>query len=336
MHYHKIFPTLVLGAVLFMGSSCTRSLSNIGGTLQNATPTDKMGEIEYYNLAIDQGNEVQDSIRSYKSDYESYLSLKAVNDEKTCDYSRPVLVEQSYTTAKKKLVDEKPEMVDAEKQKTVEEKVTPFLASYQALNDYAKEFEDYCDREQFKDDEGVKITEYETGFETKMNEAIDNTAALLKVVSDLQKNVDLGIDPNTTKPNEVAGLITDKLTTEIDTIYNELFPIYGQAIAEGQTADFVPVQQAFATLQADITTEQAHASSVGLNNDQILKAAFNSYMDRIDDFTTEMEKLTRDQEGGEITADNIADYDDSLLSAYNGVISAHNVLVQALSSYVAL
>lgn len=327
--------SLLLATALVGGCASLDKIQDASDNLADVA-SGKMSELEYYNLVIDKTNDIQDDLDSYGSDYDSYISFKDVSDENTCNYTAPILVETSYTDAKKELVDAQLAMEDADKQAKVEEQLFPFLEAYNELNTYALAFEDYCDREQYKDDDGAKITEYEDGLVTKLDDLAIQHSALLDTVEGFQDEVDLGIDENSTKPDEVAVLIQNELTDKVEAFYETAFTPYAQAVADGEEADFAPVKTAYDELVADIDTQEQRGQDVGLDTDTILSASFTNYIESVRGVTVEGEKLVRDQAAGSITSETIYDYDDSLLTAYNNVIDNHNYLVEALDSYVQL
>lgn len=331
--FQRVTTGAVFGLIALVGVGCQKG----GDVINNITDSasGKMSELDYYNLVIEHANNLSENIEDYSSSLDTYDTFAYSREEKTCDYKKPAAftIEQEFTDAKTALGDDV-KMESEENQAKVKEKLTPYFDSYQKLMDAGTAFTDYCEHEKYKDDDGAQIEPLYNGVSAAIDDASTKQSELFAVVKELQKGVDLGIDENTDKPNEVAILIQNDLTDKVEVSYKDAFTPYAEKVLAGEEADFAPVQQSYDDLMADLAAQREKGASVGLPEDTMLGAAYTNYMDSIDKYNTELEKLSRDQKNGEVNAENITTYDDSIVSAYDGVITSHNSLVDSLESYV--
>ncbi|OGY85874.1 MAG: hypothetical protein A2233_00060 [Candidatus Kerfeldbacteria bacterium RIFOXYA2_FULL_38_24] len=338
-----LLTVLVVGGLVFMGAGCGKNglVSSITNTVSDTVSdvadnaSGKMSELDYYNLVIEHANKLSGNIDEFNSSLDTYDTFAYAREDKTCDYKKPAIftVTQEFDEAKSVLVTSKPTMEDATKQAAVEAKFTPYFDGYQAMLDSAQTFNDYCTSEKYKDDNGEKIQVYYDDLVAKIDEVTAKQSDLFAIIKEYQNGIDLGIDENTTKPNEMVILIENELTDKTESIYQNAFTPYAQDVLDEKEADFAPVQAAYDDLIADLATQKGRGESAGISQDTMLGTSYDLYLEQVNSFGVELEKLARDQKNGEVNADNILDYDQKLSQAYQSIISSHNSIVDLLDSY---
>lgn len=314
---------ILIALLFFLGAGCKQQTD----TTNNSSGM--MSELEYYNLVIEQSNTIKANLDVYQEEYQMMM----FNSGGECTYIRPDGVEEIHTTVHHNVIEKAPTMEEPEKQKKVEEKLTPYIESFAQLNEYAAEFETFCDTYTDSPDTQTKQREYEDGIVAKINEVISAQTDLFALVQEYQKEIDLGIDPNTEKPNEMAVLIQNTLTDQIEDLYEDDFTPFTQALIDGTDVDITQLEEPTSDLKKLVLEQEQRAHSVGLPADPTLKSAYAEYMESVEQVVIILETTIEDYQGGHVNADTITDYDDLMVEAYDAVIAHHNELVTVLETY---
>src|SRR3989339_691689 len=157
-------------------------------------------------------------------------------------------------------------------------------------------------------------------------------------IKQFQSEIDFNIDKNTTKPDEMAILIQNALTGDVDDV-QEAYSIYAQEtlnLNEEAIVHYAPVKTTYEKLLSDIEKYKQKADSIKLADVTVLGINYTAYLQAIDRYTIEFEKLTRDAENAGVHADNIITYDDRIVAEYKNVIDSHNTLVDSLDTYASM
>jgi len=227
--------------------------------------------------------------------------------------------------------------------KSIQDKVEPkfkdFIESYQVLVEAHNQFSDYCSRESYKDDGGVQIKILVEDVKNKLDVFQDKSTNLSKIVEEIQEGIDLGIDENTTDPQEIIVLSSDTITADAKKAYRA-YNTWLKDKVDGGDPSVAEMKSAHEKLKADLNKYTKKSEALNAEEQDLVGTHFASYLDAVKKFDVEYEKFVRDAENGAITGEKLNELVESeqeywggkITETYNGVIDAHNLIV-SVSSY---
>jgi len=261
------------------------------------------------------------------------------DNEKECRYGGGTTSELEAMEDQSSLLGSSVSLSDKSVQDKVEPKFEAFIDAYSDLVTAHNEFNDYCDRESYKDDGGAQIKTLAEDLKNKLNTFQDADDNLSEVIEGIQDSIDIGIDENTTDPQEVIVLASDTITKDAKKAYRA-YNTWLKSKLEGDNPDAAEMKSAHTDFKADLDKYTKKAEAVNAEADSTMGTHFSSYLDAVKEFDVEYEKFVRDAENGNITGERLDElmeaeqgyWGGEITETYNGIIDAHNWIVNA-SSY---
>lgn len=327
-----VIPGLALALMLFTGAGCS-SLSNVyqqATEVATNTAANKMSETEYYNKVIQQMNGMSDYTGVVSDGYDRFVAYDSV-EQRSSFTAQPTYA--WYDSAKKDLVDSKPEMQNAEAQQKIEAKLVPYIGEYKTMLDAYKALGEYYERGRYKDDNEAQKDALVTPLSESIDKVYDMQEEIFTLVEEYQSQVDLGIDENTQDPIEVATLAQDKITGDAKKLYKE-YSTWIEAYDKDGKADTTAMQAAYDQYKTDLATYSARADVAKVKDISFAGTSWTSYVDAAGKLEIKFENVLRDAKADSIK--DLVTLDEEVLDIYNDLIDAHNSLVSSLDTAASL
>jgi hypothetical protein len=235
----------------------------------------------------------------------------------------------AHNELKRDLLDEKPVSANADRQKQVEEKITPALTALKDLETYADEFSLECKK-------GLDVTktqEYIDGMDQRFTKTSNALSELGDVVEGFQDEIEAPVDTASTTPDDVTLSSRKAITDSIEKAYEEDFSTYADAISNGDNGDAAALTASCTAVADTITEQEKRIAAISLYDDTTFGTQMKGFVQDAKEFSIECDKTAKAATDGSFTADTIDTYARPMLSSYNTIISDYNGLNNALESY---
>lgn len=317
--------TLTLSTIILTGASCNNAKTSATKTTNTNSST--ISETDYYNLIIDNVNQLSDQADVIRQQYQGWQQATTSADRaKFTMGSNPY---QGYNAMKADLVDTKVVSANAAAQAVVEQDLAPYVTEYKTMLDAAVALSDYYSKEQYKDDKEAQKDTLSKALSKELDSVGTDQKKLLTTVTQYQDQVSLNIDEATQDPLQVITLSQTKITADVEKLYNDYATwIQAEDKSTNANADATAMKNDYTQLNTDLQTYQTKANTLGVSNLQKAGPAFKNYTSSVqalaDQFKTVFDNITNNNVG------DLAQLDSSVLKLYNAVVDAHNSLVDAV------
>lgn len=277
-------------------------------------------ELSYYNLVIEQTNELSRTMLEIE---QSFIADQESSADAECNFSAPENMQLEYTNTRDALLKKEVQHYG------IHEELIPYLDQYADYMRVVHALDMYCQQKEFQADGGDNIDTLRADVLSHMELVQKAQQHFTTQLDEAQNTLQPEIAENTTQPDEMVIRIQNTLTEDVEyaqTVFGEAADMF----LDTGTVDISVVQTAVSQLVEDTGLMIEKGKAVNVSNEPTLGESYNAYIAAVQVYT---DALQGSVEVEQFNEQHIYTALTELSSLYTEVIEAHNAIVDALSVY---